>query len=110
MKKTTPARIVVTRTAAINELLQEVWMLSPELKEKISLTVHQAIVALVRERRRYKAFASEPLNLLPTNMIEALIEKVVQGGEVSEIERVTEESSDALQTLNEPHPDSIWND
>ena len=67
MKKTTPARIVVTRTPAINDLLQEAWMLSPELKEKISLTVHQAIAAFVRERRRYSAFASESLSPLSGN-------------------------------------------
>lgn len=104
MKKTTiPARLVVVRTPAINDLLQQAWALSPELTEKISLTVYQAIVALVRERRRYQAFASEYFSPAPANMAEVVMGEAVKGLEDS----ITEDSGTAL---SEPHPDSIWND
>ena len=109
MKKTTPARIVVTRTPAINELLQEAWMLSPELKEKISLTVHQAIAAFVRERRRYSAFASESLSPLSGNKARASRGKGLQGEEDLEREGLTMKDAKAIQREEEPHPDSIWN-
>lgn len=103
MKKTTaPARIVVTRTPEINALLQEAWILSPELREKISLTVHHAIVALVRERRRYKAFASESFNSPPVNM------KISTGDATGDAEDSI--ADDSMTKRSEPHPDSIWND
>ena len=113
MQRTTttpPARLVVTRTPEINKLLQEIWNLSPELKEKISLTVYQALVALVQDRRRYQAFASESFNPLPVNMTDASIEENVQGVEVSTTEGFSTENSKTIHRENEPHPDSIWND
>lgn len=109
-KTTTPARLVVTRTPEINELLKEAWMLSPELKEKISLTIHQAIVALVQERRRYKAFASESFSPRSVNVAETSIEEAVEGVNNSITEDFTTEDSKTIPRENESHPDSIWND
>ena len=85
-------------------------MLSPELKEKISLTVHQAIVALVRERRRYRAFASESFNPLPVKMTEAARGEIIQNENDSKIEGHIAKDYKVIQRESEPHPDSVWND
>lgn len=44
-----PKRIVVQRTATVEAQLQKLWRLSPEYKEKISMTVSAALAALIRE-------------------------------------------------------------
>lgn len=110
MRTTTPARLVVARTPAINELLQEVWALSPELEEKISQTVYQAIVALVRERKRYKAFASGSMSPSPGNIPDAVMGEAGKGVEEPTTAKSTTEDSQTVPPKDEPHPDTIWNE
>jgi hypothetical protein len=53
-------RISVQRTETVEALLQELWMLRPELKDRSSMTVLMAISALTRESRlRLKPRISE---------------------------------------------------
>jgi len=48
-KKKDHAQLVVPRTEPIESLLQKLWGLRPEYKEKFSLTIYCAIAALIRE-------------------------------------------------------------
>lgn len=93
-KKTHPARIVVLRTDPLEAQLQKLWSLKPEIKDRVTVTVAEAIAALIREieERRQSKLSEIALlsSLSPTR----------------ELEPVDEPAS---AESSEPHPDSIWN-
>jgi hypothetical protein len=98
-----PTRMVVLRTDTFESLLQELWALRPELKDKPTLTIHCGITALIRETKLTLAA------LCPKSSSSDSEISMHQHTEVSEPSQ-EEEVSDFLQNAHaeEPHPDSIW--
>lgn len=97
-KADTPARIVVARTEAIETLLQELWRLRPELKDRISLTISMAITALVQNTTREKAILEAELanyQQMPAPTAGAISQR--------------QNSNTTMSSTSEPHPDSAWN-
>lgn len=105
MKKTDhPARIVVLRTTPIEALLQEIWAVHPEIRNKISLTVSTAFAALVREDKRASAVVI-PESSIPQQSSVALPEI-----EPLPVEPLPVEPVNAASTVSgdESHPDAAW--
>jgi hypothetical protein len=97
-----PTRMVVLRTDTFESLLQELWALRPELKDKPTVTIHCGIIALIRETKLTLA-ALCPKSFSPDSEI-----SMHQHAEAPEPS--PEEVSDFSQNAysEEPHPDSIW--
>jgi hypothetical protein len=51
-------RLYVHRTQSLEALLQELWALRPELKDKPSMTVYMGTAALIREAKHSATFMS----------------------------------------------------
>lgn len=91
-----PGRLVVLRTTALEELLQEVWRLRPDIRDKISLTVSTAFFALIKESTPEKATSTaKPLS---HEAVTALLEEAEASSRGS-----------VNSAASEPHPDGIWN-
>lgn len=98
-----PTRMVVLRTDDFEALLQELWTLRPELKDKPTVTVHCGTIALIRETKL--TFAA----LCPTSSSSGSMISMHQPTKPSEPlqeEAVSDSSQNAYS--EEPHPDSIW--
>ena len=112
MKKTDhPARIVVLRTKPVEALLQEIWAVRPEIRNKISLTVSTAFAALVREGTHTSAIAA-PESSIPQQVpvtapeIEFPVEPVIATPEIEfPVEPVIATPAVSDQ---ESHPDAAW--
>lgn len=92
-------RLYVHRTQALESLLQELWMLRPELKDKAAMTVYMGTAALLRE-----------VKLSTVAMNSAFIssrqlEKPAVATSVA-VEDAAMSSSTGL--LTEPHPNEQW--
>ena len=98
-----PTRMVVLRTDNLETLLQELWALRPDLKDKPTATVHCGTIALIRETKLTLAA------LCPKSSSAVSVTAMHQLTEDSE-PSWEEEASDFLQkeSSEEPHPDSIW--
>ena len=94
-----PARIVVTRTDEIESLLQEVWRLKPEIRNRISLTAAIAFMALIRETARERAILAAEL---PSYQTEVAAHREEDSSPVQPDSAISMPSA-------EPHPDAMWN-
>ena len=91
----------MTRTDEIEALLQKLWALRPEIRDKLSLTVSISLTALIRESERTKAiFAAELSNYqsVPT---------ATQGMEISH--QAQTDNVSTVSSIPESHPDAAWN-
>ena len=98
-----PTRMVVLRTNNLETLLQELWVLRPDLKDKPTATVHCGTIALIRETKLTLAA------LCPKSTSSGSVISMHQLAEASEPSR-EEDASAFLRKVSseEPHPDSIW--
>jgi len=101
-KSDRPARIVVTRTDEIESLLQEVWRLKPEIRNRISLTAVIAFTALIRETAREKA-------ILATELPSYQTATTHRAEDSSPIQPDRPPNSAMPMPSAEPHPDAMWN-
>lgn len=97
-------RLYVHRTQSLETLLQELWTLRPELKEKNSMTVYLGTAALLREVKQTSALMNASVESLP---------QVVPSTSALDSEaNVSTESSMAANTAEpestELHPDDQW--
>lgn len=99
-----PARIVVLRTRAVEALLQEIWAVRPEIRNKISLTVSTAFAALVRENKRISAV------VIPESSIPQQAPVGLPDIEPLPVESLPVEPIHAASTVSddESHPDDAW--
>ena len=101
-KSDRPARIVVTRTDEIESLLQEVWRLKPEIRNRISLTAAIAFMALIRETARERAILAAELPSYQT--------VAAHREEDSSPVQLNRQPNSAMPVPPvEPHPDAMWN-
>jgi hypothetical protein len=98
-----PTRMVVLRTDTFESLLQELWALRPELKDKPTVTIHCGITALIRETKLTLA-ALCPKSFSPDS--EVSIYQRTEASDLLQEEEVSDFSQNA--PAEEPHPDSIW--
>lgn len=90
-KRKHPRKVVVSRTQAIEDLLQNLWSLRPEIRDQLSMTVRLALAAFVRESQR-NALAN-PLPAISTDFSTLDIDPTPAPEPVEE---------------TQPHPDSAW--
>ena len=96
-KKTHPARIVVARTPTIENLLQKLWQVRPEIRDKPTMTVALAILALLRESSEEGVSTIAAHNVLHVSTAPK---------PVTEMETVVETKPVEAKEI---HPDSMWN-
>ncbi|KPQ32133.1 MAG: hypothetical protein HLUCCA11_22305 [Phormidesmis priestleyi Ana] len=107
-----PTRMVVLRTANLEMLLQELWALRPDLRDKPTATVHCSTVALIRETKNTLAAISP--NSSNAESVTS-VHQVAEAFEPSPAEEGFEpspaeegfENSEAVPSKG-PHPDNIW--
>ena len=93
--KRRPKRIVVDRTDALEELLQQVWLVRPELKNRLSWTISTALAALTKAETSADAMSSSDLTVV---------------GAVSATSTGSlQQAPDTEVGTKEPHPDTAWN-
>lgn len=92
-EKNHPARIVVLRTASLETQLQKLWDLKPEIRDRISVTVAEAVAAFIREIEERKQN-----KLSEKKLLSSLVP--------SRVPEITEKSAPVKES--EPHPDSSW--
>jgi hypothetical protein len=89
-------KFVAQRTDKLDQVLQELWALRPELYKRNSATVYLGALALLDEARGNK-------KQLPFNADEDL----ESGQESSHVSKTVGISDSAA--ASDPHPDSVWN-
>lgn len=99
-----PARLVVLRTKPIEALLQEIWAVRPDIRNKISLTVSTAFAALVREGNHSSAA------VVPESHIHQQAPAAVPEIKPSPVASLPVEPINAASTVSddESHPDAAW--
>lgn len=91
-----PKKFVAQRTDQLDQVLQELWALRPELYRRNSATVYLGAVALLDEARSNKKQISVSSD-----------EDLESGQETFPISEAVEASERAV--ASKAHPDSIWN-
>ena len=89
-------KFVAQRTDQLDQVLQELWALRPELYKRNSVIVYLGALALLNEARgneKQMAFSSDED-----------LESTQDNSSVSEAAGISESA-----VASEPHPDSAWN-
>jgi hypothetical protein len=92
-------RLYVHRTQALEALLQELWILRPELKDKAAMTVYMGTAALLRE-----------VKLSAAAMNSAFASSGQRGNPAVETFGAVEEAAmpSLINLPCEPHPNEQW--
>ena len=98
------ARLYVHRTQSLEALLQELWTLRPELKEKKSMTVYLGTAALLREVKQTAAVMNASMDSLP----QVVPSMSVLGAEANVSTESTMADNTAESESTELHPDDQW--
>lgn len=97
-------KIVVVRTQSLENLLQELWMQRPEIRDELSMTVRLAIAAFIREN----AFIRERRELEKSHIAEAISSSTTTTS-ISPVIAAASTPDKVPAQESEPHPDSAWN-
>ena len=97
-------RLYVHRTQSLEALLQELWALRPELKDKPSMTVYMGTAALIREVKLSAAVMNRSMSPLTPN---ASSIPVLNPNE--NISAKPEAITFTGLESSEPHPNEQWN-
>jgi hypothetical protein len=92
-------RLYVHRTQSLETLLQELWALRPELKDKPSMTVYMGTAALIREAKHSATFMSAGFG--PGVQAEAAMSEPISTAEVVI-------ASEVVAEADELHPNVQW--
>lgn len=90
-------RLYVHRTQSLEALLQELWALRPELKDKPSMTVYMGTAALIREAKHSAVLMSA--GFAPSVQAKAAMPELPSAVEVA----ITSEA-----VADELHPNVQW--
>lgn len=96
-------RLYVHRTQSLEALLQELWALRPELKDKPSMTVYMGMAALIREVKLSAAVMNRSMApLTPTVM------STPASDSNANISAKSDAAVFAELDLGDPHPNEQW--
>lgn len=84
-------KVVVVRSKSIEELLQTLWSIRPEIRDQLSTTVRLALAAFIRESQRNAIVNTSPVGSIDLSTLG--IEPEPEPESVKE---------------KQPHPDSVW--
>lgn len=92
-------RLYVHRTQALEVLLQELWVLRPELKDKAAMTVYMGTAALLRE-----------VKLSTATMNSALTSSTQPETLAAETSEYVKDAAMSISTSlsDDPHPNEQW--
>lgn len=90
-----PKKFVAQRTAAISQVLEELWTLRPELYRRNSMIVYLGALALIEEAKEHNHLKKH----LPA------LEKTMQEEKPIAVAAATPSN---IELDSEPHPDSSW--
>lgn len=96
-------RLYVHRTQALEALLQELWILRPELKDKAAMTVYMGTAALLREVKLSAAAMNINLAPLTPNVMSTSVL-----GSNGSISTKSDAAVSAGLEAGELHPNEQW--